>query len=201
MQVHGVGAGPRGFNAGPPQAPANRPQRSEASPPAGGTDIVTPSSGHHPPAHGVRRLLEAGHFEGSGAYSAHVARLGVPAYALAAETPVDEIPTDEALVEDLVVEEPGEAVLDAPVDTVLDEPVDTILDDLVENIVEPADGVVVEEPPAEDPALLDLDALLMEELIAEQEAPPTLLEQIVETIEDDTTVLEEIVESIEEDAV
>ena len=173
MQVQGVGAGPRGPHGGPPpQAAAHRPQRSQAPAPTGGPDAisVTPLQATHPPAHGVRRLMEAGHFaEGSSAYTAHAAKFGPPPSALATDTPADELPTG-----------------DTP----------------------------LEQPATTEPTLLDLDTLLMEQLIAEQEAPPTLLETLthpaeeeppaplpelmIDTTEDTQTPLEEIVESIEE---
>ena len=201
MQVSGAGAGPRGPQNLPPQAAVNRPQRSEASPPTGPASPITPSGGHHPPAHGLRRLMAAGHFaEGSSAYTAHAAKLGLPASALATdETPTNEIPTGETPVEGIVVEGP---VIEGPV---------------IEEVLVQEATLDERAAPADDPAqpaLLDLDALLMEELIAEQDEPPSLLETLAETVEeapspllaeividtteDDPTLLEEIVESIEE---
>ena len=188
MQVHGAGAGPRGPQNLPQQA-ANRPQGSQ---PGGQSSPVTPLEGSAPPAHGVRRLLEAGHFaQGSSAYTAHAAKFGVPAYALAAETPIDELPTDETSVGEVpVVEVPLESpVVEAPIieQIVIEAPT---LDELI--------APLPTEPTA--PKLLDIDTLLMEQLIAEQEEPPTLLETLAAPLgTEPPTLLAEIVETIEQD--
>lgn len=188
MQLHGLGAGPRGPQNLPQQA-ANRPQASQ---PIGQSSPVTPLEGSGPPAHGVRRLLEAGHFaQGSSAYTAHAAKFGVPAYVLAAETPIDELPTDETSVEEVpVVEVPVEdPIIEAPIieQIVVEAPT---LDELIAPLPEEPTG----------PELLDIDTLLMEQLIVEQEEPPTLLETLVIPLETrPPTLLAEIVETIEQD--
>jgi len=197
LQVHGAGAGPRGPQNLPQQA-ANRPQGSQ---PGGQSSPVTPLEGSAPPAHGVRRLLEAGHFaQGSSAYTAHAAKFGVPAYALAAETPIDELPTDETSVGEVpVVEVPLESpVVEVPLESpVVEAP---IIEQIV--IEAPTLDELIAPLPTEPtaPKLLDIDTLLMEQLIAEQEEPPTLLETLAAPLgTEPPTLLAEIVETIEQD--
>jgi hypothetical protein len=185
MSVHGVGA-----------AAAHRPQftqtaqrgsRPVAPQPstegAGGT-TVGPTSGHNPPAHGVRRLMAEGHFDGKNSYGPLVAKFGVPPEPSA--DPTDQVAPLEGS-EELAMIEPVPAdglAIDAS-GSALDvtappaEPnagTDLGIDDIL--LDEPAP----DQPASSEPSLLDIDTLLMEELVNEQ----TVIEEIVEQLDDAT---------------
>ena len=148
MRITGAGAGPqwpeRARGAGKPTADEGAPTPGATGKPEGaGKPDTTPPAG--PPAHGVRRLLEAGHFEGKSNELMLAERFGVelnlaappadettdPVDAPAGDTPpVDPPVTDPpADTTDPVVTDPP--VIDPPADTtppVVEPPVDPIVD-------------------------------------------------------------------------
>jgi len=193
MPVHGVGAAA----AHRPQfvqsmSRGNRPQAPQPSN-EGGTSVA-PTSGHHPPAHGVRRLLEAGHFDGKNSYGPLTAKFGAPAGVLeenalevegVEEAPVEEAPLDEPIEQTeevqtgLVIDASGTA-LDGQAPVV--EPIEgeTGLEQLLPTETEdPLDAPI--EGPVTEPGLLDMDTLLMEELINETTVLEEIVEQVVES--------------------
>lgn len=183
MSVHGVGAAA----AHRPQFTqtaqrGNRPAAPQTSTEGAGDTTVGPTSGHNPPAHGVRRLMAEGHFDGKNSYGPLVAKFGLPP-----EPPVD--PTDEmaplegseelAMIEPvpadgLVIDASGSALDVTAPPAEPDAGTDLGIDDIL--LDEPAP----DEPANSEPGLLDIDTLLMEELINEQ----TVIEEIVEQLDD-----------------
>ena len=199
MSVHGVGAAA----AHPPQFTqntqrGNRPAAPQTTTEGDGTTSVGPSSSHQPPAHGVRGLIEAGHFDGKNSYEHLVAKFGdprPPASALEETAPVDETSDEVALLEG--IEEPTATETGAS-DSLAIDVEGTALDATVP-VLDPEaelevgidesllDELAPEEPTVTEPSLLDIDSLLMEELINEQTVIEEIVEQLDEAVEDTET--------------
>ena len=186
MSVHGVGAAA----AHRPQFTQNTQRGNRPAAPQTSTEgtatSAAPTAGHNPPAHGVRLLIEAGHFDGKNSYEHLAAKFGDPRTLAPVDQTTDEValldgaeepaPLETVASGSLVIDTEGTA-LDVAVPAVdpeaeleigIDE---TLLD-------EPAP----EEPTVTAPTLLDIDTLLMEELINEQ----TVIEQIVDQLDETT---------------
>jgi len=165
MPVHGVGA-----------AAAHRPQftqsaqrgnRPAAPQPAAqdgaATAAVSPATGHQPPAHGVRRLLAEGHFDGKNSYEHLVAKFGPPP--TVTEEITLESTEDPGTPEPLLDIDQLALALELPLET---EPPVTQPEEepTIEQLI--PDEIVPQAPQPSTTGLLDIDALLMEELVNEQ---------------------------------
>lgn len=191
MSVHGVGAAA----AHRPQFTqnaqrGNRPSAPQTPTEGEGNTAVGPTSGHNPPAHGVQRLLVEGHFDGKNSYGPLVAKFGAPPEPAAVESS-DEIaplegvgepvPTEPVPEDGLVIDASGTA-LDATLPSVDPEGTPALgLDEML------LDETVPEDPPIAEPGLLDIDALLMEELVNDQTVIEQIVDQLDQTTEDGGT--------------
>lgn len=144
MRIDGAGAGPQW----PERARgAGKPATTEGAPAPETTAQPDPLPPESPPAHGVRRLLEAGHFDGKSNESMLAERFGVvitpPIDPAVDAPPIDEAPAieDTPPSDQAPSEEPP--VVDSPVD----------------------DAPPIEEPPSASIPEPIVDTNLTEELI------------------------------------
>lgn len=180
MSVHGVGAAA----AHRPQVTQNVQRGNRPAAPQGTAETdggtVAPRSGNNPPAHGVRRLMAEGHFDGKNSYGPLVAKFGPP--------PGPSVDSTDAVASlegsgELALTEPASAdglKLDAS-GSALDVTAPAAESGAGVGIdVVPLDELASDEPAGAEPGLLDIDTLLMEELVNDQ----TVIEEIVEQLGD-----------------
>ncbi len=170
MSVHGVGAAAAHRpqftqNTQRPQGAqnterGNRPTPTQPSTQGTGATSVVPDSDHQPPAHGVRRLIAEGHFEGKNSYGPLTAKFGAPLAPLEATDPIAGT-TLEAIEEA------------AATDPLLNPEETPIIIDRQPDILPPT------PPPAGTQPLLDIDALLMEELINDSSTVGQFVDQVI----------------------
>lgn len=168
MSVHGVGATaahrPQ-FTQNTQRSPGaqntqrgNRPTPAQPSTEGSGATSIAPASGHQPPAHGVRRLINEGHFEGKNSYAPLTAKFGAPPAPPEATDPITET-TLEAIEEA------------AATDPLLNPEETPVIIEREPDILPPT------PPPAGNQPLLNIDALLMEELINDSSTVGEFVEQ------------------------
>ena len=180
MRIDGAGAGPqwpeRTRAAGKPETTGAPDPGTTGKPDGVGKPDSTPPTS--PPAHGVSRLLEAGHFAGKTNESMLAKRFGVIVPEPAAETPAADPavtdpptdttpplddppvtpPTDETPpADDPVVPPAGDPVVPPADDPVVPPAGDPVVPPAGDPVVPPADDPVV--PPADDPAAPTGDAV------------------------------------------
>jgi hypothetical protein len=140
----------------------NRPAPTQPSTQGTGAASVASASDHQPPAHGVRRLIADGHFEGKNSYGPLTAKFGAPPPPLEATDPI----TETTL----------EAIQEAAVTDPLLNPEETPM------IIERQPEILPPTPPpATNQPLLDIDALLMEELINDSSTVGEFVDQLTAT--------------------
>lgn len=170
MSVHGVGAAAahrpqlaQGLQRG------NRPTPAQPSTEGDGTTSAAPASGHQPPAHGVRRLINEGHFDGKNSYGPLTAKFGAPTTPLAETDPI--AATALETIQEATTADPLLNQEDTP-----------IIFERQPDILPPA------PPPPTNQQLLDIDALLMEELINDSSTVGQFVEQLAEPSENSQPV-------------